>query len=235
MPTIRYRNIREECCAANLRLSQTGLVDLTFGNVSVLDMNAGVIAIKPSGVPYQELRPTNMVILDLEGNTIEGSLKPSSDTPTHLRLYKAFAEKGLRSIVHTHSRAAVAFAQAGRDIPCFGTTHADHFHGSVPVTREMTPAEIEDQYELNTANVIIERFREIEPLAVPAVLVRGHGPFVWNDSADKAVEYAEALEICADMALKTLALNPSATAIAQPLLDKHFLRKHGAGAYYGQR
>ncbi|MEX0321336.1 MAG: L-ribulose-5-phosphate 4-epimerase AraD [Puniceicoccaceae bacterium] len=232
---MNYQSIREECCEANLRLPATGLVDLTFGNVSVLDPDAGVFAIKPSGVAYDELRPEDMVIVDLDGAIVEGDLRPSSDTPTHRRLFIAFGEAGVRSVVHTHSRCAVAFAQAGRDLPCLGTTHADHFYGSVPVTRAMTKDEIQGDYEWETGNVIVERFMDIQPLEVPAVFVLGHGPFVWNVSGAKAVEYAEALEICADMALKTFALQPDCPPIQQALLDKHFLRKHGAGAYYGQK
>lgn len=232
---MNYQSIREECCEANLCLPATGLVDLTFGNVSVLDPDAAVFAIKPSGVDYGELRPQDMVIVDLEGTVVEGELRPSSDTPTHRRLFIAFGESGVRSVVHTHSRCAVAFAQAGRELPCLGTTHADHFHGSVPVTRAMTEEEIKGEYEWETGNVIVERFKDIQPLDIPAVLVRGHGPFVWNLNGTKAVEYAEALEICADMALKSFSLNPECSPIPQALLDKHFLRKHGSNAYYGQK
>jgi L-ribulose-5-phosphate 4-epimerase len=231
---MNYQSIKEECCEANLRLPETGLVDLTFGNVSILDKDAAVFAIKPSGVAYERLRPEDMVVMDLEGIVVEGDLNPSSDTPTHRRLFIAFGDAGVRSIVHTHSRNAVAFAQAGRELPCLGTTHADHFHGAVPVTREMTPEEIKGEYEWETGNVIVERFKGISPLGIPAVFVRGHGPFVWNVSGSKAVEYAEALEICADMALKTLSLQPDCPHIPQALVDKHFLRKHGAKAYYGQ-
>lgn len=231
---MNYKDIREECCQANRSLPKTGLVDLTFGNVSVLDAGSGVFAIKPSGVDYAALRPEDMVIVNLEGDVVEGKLRYSSDTPTHRRLFLAFAEYGVRSIVHTHSRCAVAFAQAGREIPCFGTTHADHFYGAVPVTREMTPEEINGEYEWETGNVIAERFKEINPMDIPAVLIKGHGPFAWNASAAKAVEYAFALEVSADMALKTLALQPDAEPLAQVLLDKHFLRKHGSSAYYGQ-
>jgi len=231
---MRYREIREECCAANLALPRTGLVDLTFGNVSVLDAAAGVFAIKPSGVAYADLRPEDMVAVDLEGTVVEGRLRPSSDTPTHRRLFLAFADAGVRSVVHTHSRCAVAFAQAGREIPCLGTTHADHFHGAVPVTRAMTPEEIRGAYEWETGNVIVERFEGADPLDCPAALVHAHGPFVWNLSAAKAVEYAEALEIVADMAIKTCSLAPNRESIPKALLDKHFQRKHGSGAYYGQ-
>jgi L-ribulose-5-phosphate 4-epimerase len=231
---MNYQTIREECCEANRSLPKTGLVDLTFGNVSVLDAAAGVFAIKPSGVDYAQLRPEDMVIVDLEGQVVAGELRYSSDTPTHRRLFQAFAAAGVRSIVHTHSRCAVAFAQAGREIPCLGTTHADHFYGTVPITREMTPAEIQGQYEWETGNVIVERYQALNPMDFAAVLVKGHGPFVWHVSAAKAVEYALALEVVADMALKTLALEPNLSGLSGALLDKHFLRKHGQNAYYGQ-
>lgn len=229
-----YQSLKDECLAANLDLPRTGLVDLTFGNVSVADPARRVFAIKPSGINYDELRTSHMVVIDFEGNLIEGSLRPSSDTPTHRHLYRNF--EGIRSVVHTHSRSAVAFAQAGLDLPCFGTTHCDYFRGSVPVTREMTAAEVAGEYEWETGKVIVERFRNagIDPLEVPAVLVRNHGPFVWGPNAAKAVETALALEIVADMALKTLALNPSALPAPVHLLDKHFSRKHGPSAYYGQ-
>lgn len=229
---MNHRELREECCAANLRLPGAGLVDLTFGNVSVIDRTAGLIAIKPSGVPYDRLTPAQMVLVDLEGTVIEGTLRPSSDTPTHLRLFQAFPS--VRSIVHTHSRQAVAFAQAGRGIPCFGTTHADYFRGEIPVTRPLTPEEISGDYEWETGNVIAERFAHLDPDDLPAVLVHGHGPFTWGPDAAKAVENAQALEIVAGMALHVLALNPAATPISPFLLDKHFLRKHGPKATYGQ-
>jgi L-ribulose-5-phosphate 4-epimerase len=229
---MNYQSIREECCEANRALPRTGLVDLTFGNVSVLDPDAGVFAIKPSGVPYDELLPEHMVIVDLEGRTVEGDLRFSSDTPTHRKLFLAFP--GVRSVVHTHSRHAVSFAQAGREIPCLGTTHADYFYGAVPVTRAMTPEEIGTDYEWNTGVVIAERFAGLNPLDIPAVLVRSHGPFAWGPSGAKAVETAQALEIVAQMARDAIALNPTVEPIPQALLDKHFLRKHGAGAYYGQ-
>ncbi|MFT7669865.1 MAG: L-ribulose-5-phosphate 4-epimerase [Planctomycetota bacterium] len=230
----KYSEIRAECAEANLRLPGTGLVDLTFGNVSVLDSSAGVFAIKPSGVSYDELSPGNMVIVDLEGKVVEGDLRPSSDTPTHRGLFLAFADQGVRSIVHTHARAAVAFAQAARDIPCFGTTHADYFYGPVPVTREMTREEVEGEYEWETAKVIVERFVDLEAVRMPAVLVRNHGPFTWGPNASKALETAVALEAVADIALMTLRLKPDAPEVSKHLLDRHFLRKHGAGAYYGQ-
>lgn len=227
-----YQSIKEECLAANLALPKTGLVDLTFGNVSVADPERRVFAIKPSGVDYEKLTAHDMVILDYEGNIIEGKLRPSSDTPTHRCLFLNFP--GIRSVVHTHSRSAVAFAQAGMDLPCLGTTHCDYFHGPIPVTRTMTPEEVGGEYEWETGKVIVERFVGMNPLNVPAVLVRNHGPFTWGASAAKAVETAQALEIVADMALKTLSLNPSAAAVPPHLLEKHFFRKHGANSYYGQ-
>ena len=227
-----YQSIKEECLAANLALPKTGLVDLTFGNVSVADPERRVFAIKPSGVDYDKLTADDMVILDYDGNILEGSYRPSSDTPTHHCLYLNFV--GIRSVVHTHSRSAVTFAQAGLDLPCLGTTHCDYFNGPVPVTRMMTPAEVGGEYEWETGKVIVERFHGINPIEVPAVLVRNHGPFAWGPSGLKAVETALALEIVADMALKTLALNPSAAPVPVHLLEKHFFRKHGASAYYGQ-
>ena len=229
---MNYSSIREECCEANRSLPATGLVDLTFGNVSVIERKAGVFAIKPSGVDYGDLRTEQMVIVDLEGNVVEGDLRPSSDTPTHRHLYLSFP--GIASVVHTHSRNAVAFAQALRPLPCLGTTHADHFRGEVPVTRHMTPAEINGDYEWETGKVIAEAFRDSDPLEVPAVLVAGHGPFAWGKTAQKAVEHALALEICADMALKTLSLEPSIAQLPEHLREKHFQRKHGRNAYYGQ-
>lgn len=226
------RDIREECCVTNRELGRAGLVDLTFGNVSVADRDQGIFAIKPSGVDYEALTPEDMVVLDFDGKVVAGTLRPSSDTPTHRCLFLNFS--GVRSIVHTHSRSAVAFAQAGCDLPCLGTTHCDYFHGPVPTTRAMTPGEVGGEYEWETGRVIVECFTGIDPLAVPAVLVRDHGPFTWGPSGAKALETALALEIVADMAIKTLALNPQAEPAAPHLLDKHFLRKHGPGAYYGQ-
>lgn len=231
---MNYSAIRIACAQANRQLPATGLVDLTFGNVSVLDPEAGVFAIKPSGVDYAELTAEQMVVLDLDGNIVDGDLRPSSDTPTHRRLFREWGKRGVVSIVHTHSRNAVAFAQAARPIPCLGTTHSDYFNGAVPVTRSMTQAEVAGEYEWDTAAVILETFADIDPLAIPAVLVRHHGPFAWGGSAAKAVENALALEIIADMAAKTLALAESAASVPPYLLDKHFRRKHGSGAYYGQ-
>ena len=227
-----YDRIKAECYEANLLLPEFKLIDLTFGNVSVADREQGVFAIKPSGVDYTQLSEVDIVVVDMEGRAVEGTLRPSSDTPTHRRLFQAFP--GIRAVVHSHSRNAVAFAQAGRGIPCLGTTHADYFYGDVPVTRPMTPEEVRSAYEWETGNVIVERFRGIDPAEVSAVLVHGHGPFVWGPSGKKAVENALALEIVAEMALKTLQLDPHALSIEKHLLDKHYLRKHGADAYYGQ-
>lgn len=227
-----YRAIQEESYEANRLLPEFGLVDLTFGNVSVMDRNQGVFAIKPSGVDYQSLRSRDMVVLDLKGKVVQGKMRPSSDTPTHLRLFQAFPL--IRSVVHTHSRNATAFAQAGLSIPCFGTTHADYFYGAVPVTRPMTPKEIVNEYELETGNLIVDLFKNFDPQQVPGVLVYGHGPFVWGPSGKKSVETALALEIIAEMALKTLQLNPKSKPLALPQLKKHFFRKHGTTAYYGQ-
>ncbi len=229
------RHLQEECFLANLALPEHRLIDLTFGNVSVADHQAGVFAIKPSGVDYASLRAEDIVVVDLaEGRVVAGELRPSSDTPTHRRLFQAFAASGVRAVVHTHSRHAVAWAQAGRGIPCLGTTHADYFYGEVPVTRPMTPQEIGSAYEWETGNVIVERFQGLDPSQVPAVLVHGHGPFAWGGSGKKAVENALALEIVAEMAAKAIQINPRAEPISGALLDKHFLRKHGANAYYGQ-
>ena len=227
-----YQSLKDECLAANLDLPRTGLVDLTFGNVSVADPARRVFAIKPSGVSYDDLRRENIVVLDYDGNVIEGVLRPSSDTPTHRHLYLNFP--GIRAVVHTHSRSAVAFAQAGSDLPCLGTTHCDYFNGPVPVTRAMTAAEVAGDYEWETGRVIVERFAGLNPLEVPAVLVRNHGPFAWGPGGTKAVETALALEIVADMALKTLAINPAAPPAPAHLLARHFSRKHGPSAYYGQ-
>jgi L-ribulose-5-phosphate 4-epimerase len=227
-----YRSLKDECYEANITLPKFGLVDLTFGNVSVVDRARGVFGIKPSGVDYAALQPDDIVILDLEGKQVEGALRPSSDTATHRRLFQAFS--GIRAVVHTHSRHASAFAQAGRGIPCLGTTHADYFYDEVPVTRPMTPEEVASAYEWETGNVIVERFQAIDPERMAAVLVHGHGPFAWGSSGSKAVENAFALEIVAEMALKTFQLNPQIQSLQQAMVDKHFLRKHGKTAYYGQ-
>ena len=221
---------------ANLDLVASGLVVLTWGNVSGADRNAGVMAIKPSGVAYDAMRPEDMVVVALDsGEVVDSTLRPSSDTPTHLHLYREFAAAS--GIVHTHSLHAVSWAQAERAIPCLGTTHADHFHGPVPVTRRLRDDEVRDRYEHNTGVVIVECFRAggIDPAAVPAVLIAGHGPFAWGPSPKKAVDNAIALEATAQMAFNTLRINSDATAIDQVLIDKHHLRKHGADAYYGQK
>jgi len=230
----RFASLREECCEANRLLPTTGLVDLTFGNVSVLDREAGVFAIKPSGVPYDQLKPEDMVLLDLEEQQVEGKLRPSSDTPTHRRLFLAF--EGVRSIVHTHSRYAVSFAQAGKAIPLLGTTHADYFFTDVPVTRGLTEEEIGGDYEWETGEVIAECFatQKISPSECPAVLVRNHGPFAWGPTGAKAVETAQALEIVAQMAWQALLLHPTVPPPDPALVKKHFFRKHGPDAYYGQ-
>jgi L-ribulose-5-phosphate 4-epimerase len=224
--------LRKEVLAANLAIFERGLARFTFGNVSGIDRERGVVVIKPSGVPYGSLTAKMLVACDLDGTLAKGALRPSSDLPTHLVLYRAFA--GIGGIVHTHSEAAVSWAQAGRDIPCFGTTHADHFHGPVPVTAEMTPKEIAGDYEANTGHVIVQRFRGMDPLTTPAVLVRSHASFCWGTTVEKAVENADVLETVARMARDTVALNPKARPISQTLLNRHFLRKHGTAAYYGQ-
>ena len=220
---------------ANLAIVDSGLVILTWGNASGIDREAGVMVIKPSGVSYDDLRAEDMVAVSLEtGEPIESRSRPSSDTPTHLYLYRAMPSIG--GIVHSHSKHAVAWAQAEREIPCLGTTHADHFYGVVPVTRRMRREEIEGAYEHNTGVVIVERFREgsVDPAEIPGVLVAGHGPFAWGSTPSEAVENAVVLESVAEMALHTYRLNPEAQPIEQALLDRHFRRKHGPGAYYGQ-
>nr|WP_272213749.1 L-ribulose-5-phosphate 4-epimerase AraD [Marinicella sp. W31]MDC2879701.1 L-ribulose-5-phosphate 4-epimerase AraD [Marinicella sp. W31] len=227
-----YTEIRREAYEANLALPKHGLINLTFGNASAADRDKGVFAIKPSGVDYDELSPDNMVIVDFDGKIVEGNLRPSSDTPTHRCLLLAF--EGIGGVVHTHSTKATAFAQAGKPISNFGTTHADYFYGEIPVTRKMTPEEIASAYEWETGNVILERFKALNPLDFPGVLVNRHAPFTWGKSVAKAVEVAVAVECIAEMALMSMQLNPGLQAIEQELLDKHFLRKHGATAYYGQ-
>ncbi len=224
--------LKKQVYDANVRLPKEDLVILTWGNVSAVDRENGRVAIKPSGVNYEELAPEDMVIVDLKtGKVLEGSLKPSSDTPTHLELYRQFKDIG--SIVHTHSPNATIWAQSGRGIPAYGTTHADYFYGEVPCTRAMTSEEIKGDYELNTGKVIVETFKDLDPCQMKAVLVHGHGPFVWGNTPDKAVENAVVLEQLAKMALDTEKLGQ--TKPMQPeLLDKHFLRKHGADSYYGQ-
>ena len=216
---------------ANRLLKDSGLVVLTWGNVSQIDRENGYIVIKPSGVDYSSMTAEDMVVVDMEGNVIEGNLKPSSDLPTHIELYKAFLEIG--GITHTHSQWATVFSQAGIPIPALGTTHADVFYGSIPVTRKLNKDEIQGQYEKETGKVIVETFSDLEPNEIPAVLVHSHGPFIWGKDAMKSVENAITLEEVAMMAYYTLQLNQKAQ-IQQELLDKHFLRKHGKNAYYGQ-
>ncbi len=225
--------LRKEVLEANLELPRRGLVIYTFGNASGFSREDGLAVIKPSGVPFEELTPDNLVVTDLDGRVVEGTLKPSSDLPTHLALYRAFP--GVGGVVHTHSRFATAWAQAGREIPCLGTTHADYFYGSVPATPPLAPEEIEGDYETNTGAAIVRRFEGMDPLSMPAVLVAGHGPFCWGKSAAEAAQNAALLEETASIAYFTTMLNPVAKPISPALLDKHFLRKHGPAAYYGQK
>jgi L-ribulose-5-phosphate 4-epimerase len=227
--------LKREAFEANLALPREGLINLTFGNASAIDRSRGIFAIKPSGVDYASLKISDMVLVDLEGKKVEGTLNPSSDTPTHRRLFLAFESIG--GVVHTHSSHATAFAQAGRAIPCFGTTHADYFYGEVPVTRKMTADEISRAYEWETGNVIVETFTagKLSPTDFSGVLVNRHAPFTWGATVAKAVEVAVALECCAQMALMSLQLAPELAPIETALLNKHFNRKHGPGAYYGQK
>ncbi len=226
-------SLKEAVWAANLELDRRGLVTYTWGNVSGIDRAAGIFAIKPSGVDYAALRPEDMVLVDLEGNVVEGGWRPSSDTPTHLELYRAFPLCG--GVAHTHSREATSWAQAGRSIPCYGTTHADYFHGPVPCARSLTEAEVREAYEKNTGLVIAETFRQLDPVAVPGVLCRNHGPFTWGRDAAQAVYHAVVLEEVARMARLTESLAPGAPAAPEYVIEKHYLRKHGPGAYYGQK
>ena len=225
--------LKQKVLKANLDLVKYNLVTFTWGNVSGIDREKGLVVIKPSGVEYDTMTADDMVIVDLDGNVVEGKWKPSSDTDTHLALYKAFANIG--GIVHTHSRNATSFAQAGRDIVAYGTTHADYFYGNIPCTRKMTEAEINGEYEHETGNVIVETFGNLQADDIPAVLVHSHGPFTWGTDADNAVHNAVVLEEVAFMALQAESLNPSAERMQQTLLDKHYLRKHGKNAYYGNK
>lgn len=229
---MNHAELREIVWIENQRLWESGLVTLTWGNVSGLLPDRSAMIIKPSGVPYQELHPGHLVMVDLEGNVLDGNLRPSSDTATHLEIYRQFPD--IAGIAHSHSPCAVAFAQARREIPCYGTTHADHFHGPVPVTRALRAAEVESAYELETGRVIVERFADLDPAAVPGVLVAGHGPFTWGTDARHATDNAIALEAIAEMALGTVSANPDAPVLEQHVLDKHYRRKHGGDAYYGQ-
>ena len=225
--------LKAQVCRANLDLVAAGLVIQTFGNVSGVHRARGLVVIKPSGVPYDRMKPEQMVVVSLEtGQVVDGKLKPSSDTPTHLVLYRAFPKIG--GIVHTHSLYATAWAQARKGIPAYGTTHADCWYGEVPCTRRLTTKEIKTDYETNTGHVIVERFTRLDPMQHPAVLVAAHGPFAWGTDAHDAVHHAVALEFVARLASETLRLDPHLKPMQPVLLDKHFLRKHGAGAYYGQ-
>jgi len=225
--------LKKDVLEANLLLPKYGLVTFTWGNVSGIDRESGLVAIKPSGVPYEELTEESIVIVNLSGEVVEGKLKPSSDTPTHIELYKAFPECG--GIVHTHSRWATTFAQAGRPIYALGTTHADYFYGDIPCTRPLTEAEINGEYEKETGKVIVETFAKISPVEIPAALVFSHGPFVWGKSSGEAVHNAVVAEEAAFMAWHSLLLNPEQREIDKALLDRHYLRKHGKNAYYGQK
>ena len=227
--------LKEQVYLANMELPRRKLVTYTWGNVSGIDREKGLFVIKPSGVDYDVLKPSDMVVMDLQGNQVEGTLNPSSDTKTHLVLYNAFPSIG--GIVHTHSPYAVAWAQAGEDLPCYGTTHADYFYGSIPCARHLTHQELDEDYERNTGMTIVETFRErrIDPKAVPAVLCYSHGPFTWGKDADQAVYHSVVLEECAKMGIFTRILNPNAALAPQRMQDKHYLRKHGPNAYYGQK
>lgn len=223
--------LKEKVCEANLMLPAHGLVTFTWGNVSEIDRESGLVVIKPSGVAYDKIQPSDMVVVDLQGNVVEGDLKPSSDMPTHIVLYRNFP--GIGGIVHTHSRWATSFAQAKMPLPAMGTTHGDYFYGEIPCTRLMTPEEIGGDYELETGNVIVETVKDADN--VPAVLVASHGPFTWGKDAAEAVHNAVVLEEIAFMNFHAKVMNPQLGSMQQELLDKHYLRKHGAGAYYGQK
>lgn len=226
-------NLKAEVLEANLEIVRRGLVLYTFGNASGIDRKAGLVAIKPSGVPYETMKPSDLVVTDLDGKIVEGSLRPSSDLATHLHLYRKFPSIG--GVVHTHSEYATAWAQAGRSIPAYGTTHADYFYGPVPVTEELTDGEIGGDYVLNTGIAITRRFQDLDPAAVPGVLVRGHAPFVWGKTPMDAAHNAVVLEAIARMGYFTATLNAACNGVSQALLDRHYFRKHGAKATYGQK
>ena len=227
--------LKEKVYLANMELPKRNLVTYTWGNVSGIDRESGLFVIKPSGVDYDILKPSDMVVMDLQGNKVEGKLNPSSDTKTHMVLYREFPQIG--GIVHTHSPYAVGWAQAGEDIPCYGTTHADYFYGSIPCARHLTQAELDEDYELNTGNIIVEEFktRNIDPVAVPAVICHSHGPFTWGKDAAQAVYHAVVLEEVAKMGIFTRMVSPASAPAPQYLQDKHYMRKHGPNAYYGQK
>ncbi|MBQ8638295.1 MAG: L-ribulose-5-phosphate 4-epimerase [Lachnospiraceae bacterium] len=224
--------LKKDVYEANMDLVARGMVIYTWGNVSGIDREKGLVVIKPSGVDYDTMTWEDMVVVDMDGNVVEGKYKPSSDTATHLVIYKAFPQTG--GVVHTHSTWGVTFAQAGMDIPAFGTTHADYFYGDIPCTRDLTAEEIEEAYERNTGNVIVETFQGKDPMAVPGVVVKNHGPFAWGKTPAGSVYNAVVLDKVAEMAYKTMTLNPRVPRVQQYLLDKHYFRKHGANAYYGQ-
>jgi L-ribulose-5-phosphate 4-epimerase len=226
------KDLKKEVLQANLDLVKYGLVVFTWGNASAIDREKGLVVIKPSGVAYDEMKPDDMVVVDLEGKTVEGKLKPSSDLATHLVLYKAFS--GIGGVVHTHSQWATSWAQAGRPIPAYGTTHADYFHGEIPCTRKLTEAEVKTAYEVETGNVIVEGFQGLDPAAIPGVIVSGHAPFAWGKDVHEAMHNAVVLEEVAKMAFRTEVLG-NKKPVDQYLLDKHYLRKHGKDAYYGQK
>ncbi len=230
---MKLKRLREEVLEANLELVRRGLVLYTWGNASGIAREEGLVVIKPSGVPYERMKAADLVITDLDGAVVEGSLRPSSDLDTHLILYRAFPKIG--GVVHTHSTHATAWAQAQREIPCFGTTHADYFYGPIPVTKPMSAAAIRADYEANTGHNIVQRFRKLDPKQMPCVLVSGHAPFCWATSATEAAHNAVVLEEVARLAMQTVAVNAKARPISQAQLDKHFFRKHGAGATYGQK
>ena len=227
--------LKEKVYLANMELPKRGLVTYTWGNVSGIDREKGLFVIKPSGVEYDELKPSDMVVMDLQGNKVEGDMNPSSDTKTHLVLYNAFPQVG--GIVHTHSPFSVAWAQAGEDLPCYGTTHADYFYGSIPCARHLTQEELDEDYEKNTGVTIVETFKErgLDPMAVSAVLCFSHGPFTWGKDPAQAVYHSVVLEECAKMGLYTRMINPQATPAPQRMQNQHYMRKHGPNAYYGQK
>ena len=230
---MNLKDLKEKVLEANIQLVDYGLVTLTWGNVSAIDRTEGIVVIKPSGISYDNMKADDMVVLDMKGKTVEGKFRPSSDTPTHLELYKAFPSIG--GITHTHSLYATMFAQAHKEIPCFGTTHADHFYGSIPLARELSEEEVEEAYEKHSGTAIIERFRDIDPLSLPGVLLASHAPFAWGKDASESVKNSLILERVAEMAFGTLQLKNDAEPIKKYIMDKHYNRKHGPNAYYGQK